>query len=310
MHRIDGPGATVDNRFTDGDPVGGIQATMVTDDWANDVQEELMSVLAAAGIAPVKGTQDQLLKSIRKMSSGVPGTAINLKMASTGTNAIVSINADFICVANSAGDQKTLSAVVIGSLNLATSGVNGLDTGAMATNTWYATYVIWNPTTGVVAGLASLSYTNPTMPAGFTHRAFVESVRVGATVTRIWPFRKRGRDVMYAPDPATDLAADFPNAVSGGTATSSTPVSLVGLVPPNATSALMGLNSSGSVSSIAAVYAVPSGGVNRGLLAQAITNGSSTTRTPFEVVDPFIYGINYAVTGTATATITVCGWRS
>lgn len=67
MHRIDGPGATVDNRFTDGDPVGGVQATMVTDDWANDVQEELMSVLAAAGIAPVKGTQDQVLKAIRKL---------------------------------------------------------------------------------------------------------------------------------------------------------------------------------------------------------------------------------------------------
>lgn len=67
MHRIDGPGATVDNRFTDGDPVGGVQATVVTDDWANDVQEELMSVLAAAGIAPVKGTQDQVVKAFRAL---------------------------------------------------------------------------------------------------------------------------------------------------------------------------------------------------------------------------------------------------
>lgn len=70
MHRIDGPGATVDNRFTDGDPVGGVQATMVTDDWANDVQEELMSILTAGGIAPVKGTQDQVLKAIRKLQEG------------------------------------------------------------------------------------------------------------------------------------------------------------------------------------------------------------------------------------------------
>lgn len=67
MHRIDGPGATVDNRFTDGDPVGGVQATMVTDDWANDVQEELMSILAAGGVEPVKGTQDQVLKAIRRL---------------------------------------------------------------------------------------------------------------------------------------------------------------------------------------------------------------------------------------------------
>ncbi len=64
MHRIDGPGATVDNKFTDGDPVGGIQATVVTDDWLNDIQEELMSILVAAGVTPVKGTQNQVLKSL------------------------------------------------------------------------------------------------------------------------------------------------------------------------------------------------------------------------------------------------------
>ena len=69
MHRIDGPGATVDNRFTDGDPVGGVQATMVTDDWANDVQEELISILADQGIAPVKGTQNQILTAIKAIAA-------------------------------------------------------------------------------------------------------------------------------------------------------------------------------------------------------------------------------------------------
>lgn len=67
MHRIDGPGATADNKFTEGDPVGGVQATVVTDDFLNDVQEELMSVLTAAGVAPVKGTQDQVFKSLAKL---------------------------------------------------------------------------------------------------------------------------------------------------------------------------------------------------------------------------------------------------
>jgi hypothetical protein len=64
MHRIDGPGATVDNKFTDGDPVGGVPATLVTDDWLNDIQENLMAVLAAAGVAPVKGNSGQLLASL------------------------------------------------------------------------------------------------------------------------------------------------------------------------------------------------------------------------------------------------------
>ena len=87
MHRIDGPGATVDNRFTEGDPVGGIQATVVTDDFLNDVQEELMSVLTAAGVAPVKGTQNQVLQAVSKLAqnqtaqaftTGGTGTALTL----------------------------------------------------------------------------------------------------------------------------------------------------------------------------------------------------------------------------------------
>lgn len=69
MHRIDGPGATANNRFTDGDPVSGVPATMVTDDWANDIQEELMSILAARGITPVKGTTNQVLTAINGLIS-------------------------------------------------------------------------------------------------------------------------------------------------------------------------------------------------------------------------------------------------
>jgi len=72
MHRIDGPGATVDNKFTDGDPVGGVQATVVTDDWLNAVQEEIISVLADQSIAPVKGTQNQLLTAIKGIVSSIP----------------------------------------------------------------------------------------------------------------------------------------------------------------------------------------------------------------------------------------------
>ncbi|ONH52821.1 hypothetical protein SAMN04490182_4547 [Pseudomonas cedrina] len=75
MHRIDGPGATVDNKFTEGDPVGGIQATVVTDDFLNDVQEEFISVLAAAGVTPVKGTQDQVLQAIYKLVQSQKATA-------------------------------------------------------------------------------------------------------------------------------------------------------------------------------------------------------------------------------------------
>lgn len=122
MHRIDGPGATVDNRFTDGDPVGGIQATIVTDDWANDVQEELMSVLAAAGIAPVKGTQDQLLKSIRKVSAGIVGQSRNLKASVTAATATVAFTADEIILETALGGLRYCLSGFSKSINLATTG--------------------------------------------------------------------------------------------------------------------------------------------------------------------------------------------
>ena len=52
--------------FTAGDPQTGEGATVVTDDWLNMVQEELISVVQAAGIALDKTDRGQLLAAIRK----------------------------------------------------------------------------------------------------------------------------------------------------------------------------------------------------------------------------------------------------
>ena len=65
MYYIDGPGATNDNKFTDGDPAAGVAATTVTDDFMNDVQMEILNVIFAAGLAPLKNTPTQLLQAIR-----------------------------------------------------------------------------------------------------------------------------------------------------------------------------------------------------------------------------------------------------
>lgn len=95
MHRIDGPGATVDNKFTDGDPVGGVQATMVTDDWLNDVQENIMAVLTAAGVTPTKGRAADLLDSIKK---AVPGRRINTQVLTVSGTYTRSAGVSFIIV--------------------------------------------------------------------------------------------------------------------------------------------------------------------------------------------------------------------
>jgi len=64
MHRIDAPGATITEQFTEGNPSLGIPATEVSDDWLNDVQEELCNVIEDQGITLVKATQTQLLTAI------------------------------------------------------------------------------------------------------------------------------------------------------------------------------------------------------------------------------------------------------
>lgn len=77
MHRIDAPGFASGNLFTEGNPALGVPATEISDDWANDVQEELCTVIENAGIVLAKGTQNQLYNAILGMI-GLGGSQIKL----------------------------------------------------------------------------------------------------------------------------------------------------------------------------------------------------------------------------------------
>lgn len=70
MHRIDAPGFAPGNLFTEGNPGLGVPATVVSDDWANDVQEELCKLVENQGIALVKGTQTQVQEAIKLLIKG------------------------------------------------------------------------------------------------------------------------------------------------------------------------------------------------------------------------------------------------
>lgn len=67
MFRIDTPDATSDHKFTEGDPTIPIEATTVSADWLNSVQEELVSVLEHVGITPDKESTEQLRTAIVQM---------------------------------------------------------------------------------------------------------------------------------------------------------------------------------------------------------------------------------------------------
>lgn len=73
-------------------------------------------------------------------------------------------------------------------LNAATTGANGLDTGALAANTWYYVYLIDTGTT--TSTLLSLSATAPTMPTGYVFKMRIGAVRTGGSSTFLRTIQK------------------------------------------------------------------------------------------------------------------------
>lgn len=73
MHRVDTSG-NVAGMFTDGGPG---EATVVDDDWLNDVQETLARTVEAAGITLVKGTYTQLTSAIGPLARTALQAAAN-----------------------------------------------------------------------------------------------------------------------------------------------------------------------------------------------------------------------------------------
>lgn len=63
MKRTDAFGATLANKFTNGNPPN-TPATVVDDTWLNQVQEELCSVVEYTGVALDDAQEDQLLSAI------------------------------------------------------------------------------------------------------------------------------------------------------------------------------------------------------------------------------------------------------
>lgn len=59
MFRIDSDGATVGNRFTEGDPLLSIPATVVSDEWLNSVQEEVIKTIEEMGLTLSKPSEEQ-----------------------------------------------------------------------------------------------------------------------------------------------------------------------------------------------------------------------------------------------------------
>lgn len=103
MHRIDHATAVANMHgagkpgFGGGNPTTGTPATRFTPDWANDVQENIVRVIEAAGIALIKGNGDQLHQAI---------AALIAASAATGIKALAYLDAGHGLESDGAGNAR------------------------------------------------------------------------------------------------------------------------------------------------------------------------------------------------------------
>ena len=124
----------------------------------------------------------------------------NLRITNGATmpTAQVTVTADEITI-----EDEVIAVAVNVTADITVSGVNGLDTGAEAASTWYAVWLIYNPTTSTVASLLSTNFTSPTMPAGYTKKRRVGAVR-NNSASNFFYFEQLGEEVRYLEHGQTD----------------------------------------------------------------------------------------------------------
>lgn len=103
----------------------------------------------------------------------------------TGTKTIDINFQNFIVLDSSGANALGVVNTSVKTLTLTTNGANGLDTGSLASASGYYVFVIYNPTSGTIAVLASLSATAPTMPAGYTYKRRVGYFRTEVSAADI-----------------------------------------------------------------------------------------------------------------------------
>jgi len=191
---------------------------------------------------------------------------LNINQASNST---VTLTAAFITIPNSSGNVVRFVAPSV-TIDIALTGINGLDTGAEAANTWYYIYAISDGTN--FRGLLSTNVSTPTLPAGYTYYWNLGSVRNNASSNFV-SFNQRGSRVWTTPQNVFTARA--------GT-TAYTLESLSSFVPPTAIS-VSGVCGTSSDTTASYRFAADSSGTgssaascpNNTMVIDSIYNGQS-----------------------------------
>lgn len=167
--------------------------------------------------------------------SPVVGSSRNAKMSVTAASATATFTADQLTVTTGLSGQPYLLTSFSKTINLATTGAGGMDTGTVPASGFVALYAIYNPITLVSALLAVNAtsvvapevYGGANMPAGYTASALVGVLPVASSQFPILALQGRS------------VSIESITAMSGTTGVGSVTPQVVNAIPLNAVSAYL-----------------------------------------------------------------------
>ncbi|WP_432321914.1 phage tail protein [Yersinia enterocolitica] len=165
--------------------------------------------------------------------TGVIGTSRNAKMSVTAAAATATFTADELIVQTALGGRQYKLTSFNKTINLATTGAGGMDTGAVPANGFVALYVIYNPITqasallavNTTSAVAAEVYSGANMPANYTASALIS----------VWGTSSSQFKIGYQFDRHITITTTNIYTTTSGT-TSQTSISLAGTIPQNANS--------------------------------------------------------------------------
>ena len=161
--------------------------------------------------------------TVTAIANPTTGSFSNLVITVTA-NATLTVTADAAVLQNAGGGTARVTSASV-TINTASAGANGLDTGAIAASKWYAVYLIYNSASSTTAGMISLAYPAPTtLPSGYNYYARLGWVATDGS-SNLLRTKQLGKNVQYivtatASSTATGGNTPSPVVIISGTASS------------------------------------------------------------------------------------------
>jgi hypothetical protein len=266
--------------FTNGNAVSGIAATDLEDVWFDHVQEEISNVVEGAGLTLDTSNRAQLLAAIQRMFAPAIGVARNVSMSIASASASATLTADEITVGVALGGKKFLLSNFSQTINLATTGAGGMDTGSAPASSFVGIYAAFNPTTGARTLFAQSAngvklpevYGGSNIPAGYTASALVSVVPTNAS-SQFAPVFQADRSVSFAAS----------NVLTSSAVVNASPTIVNALIVPMNAKVVGGFIQAGSTAASAVGIAVYPTSVSIGGKIMAANVGAGQSQAvPFE----------------------------